>query len=265
MGLQKEQCAREKEGTSAVLLQSGLDNEWWVDSMECCCYLRNIQDLLSDGKTPHRKVVWNTLLRTSDTVWSNGRTITLSLRRAYRDYLSSVQKSCQVFFLGIRNARQKAQRMTFFHIPSRRWNSQNPWRRSTSEAIHINQGASGTRRLNKKFFDENQSESLLQLLFKMTQHGMMRKLKMISGVLREIFHLSPSSGTQSQTVRAERRIISYSVEVHRRDQNNMYITGRFVGQIFLRLLERGWWKNIVRCMDRLHNINFLERKATCQI
>ena len=39
-----------KEGTSVVLLQSGLDNEWWADSMECYCYLRNIQDLLSDGE-----------------------------------------------------------------------------------------------------------------------------------------------------------------------------------------------------------------------
>ena len=44
-----------KEGTSAVLLQSGLDNEWWADSMECYCYLRNIQDLLSDGKTPYER------------------------------------------------------------------------------------------------------------------------------------------------------------------------------------------------------------------
>ena len=42
-----------KEGTSAVLLQSALGNEWWADSMERCCYLRNIQDLLSDGKTPY--------------------------------------------------------------------------------------------------------------------------------------------------------------------------------------------------------------------
>ena len=41
---------RIKEGTSAVLLQSGLDEKWWADSMECDCYLRNIQDLLSDGK-----------------------------------------------------------------------------------------------------------------------------------------------------------------------------------------------------------------------
>ena len=46
---------RVKEGTSAVLLQSGLGNEWWADSMACYCYLRNIQDLLSDGKSPYER------------------------------------------------------------------------------------------------------------------------------------------------------------------------------------------------------------------
>ena len=46
---------RFEEGTFAVLLQSGLDEKWWADSMECCCYLRNIQDLLSDGKTPFER------------------------------------------------------------------------------------------------------------------------------------------------------------------------------------------------------------------
>ena len=46
----KRAIRRVKVGTSAVLLQSGLDKEWWADSMECYCYLRNIQDLLSDGK-----------------------------------------------------------------------------------------------------------------------------------------------------------------------------------------------------------------------
>ena len=44
-----------KEGTSAVLLQSGLDNEWWADSTECYSYLRNIQGKLSDGKTPYER------------------------------------------------------------------------------------------------------------------------------------------------------------------------------------------------------------------
>ena len=44
-----------KEGTSAVLVQSGLDENWWADSMECFTYLRNIQDLLSDGKNLYEK------------------------------------------------------------------------------------------------------------------------------------------------------------------------------------------------------------------
>ena len=43
---------RVMEGTSAILLQSGLDEKWWADSMECYCDLRNVTDLLSDGKTP---------------------------------------------------------------------------------------------------------------------------------------------------------------------------------------------------------------------
>ena len=46
---------RVKEGTSAVLLQSGLNESWWVDSMECYTCLRNVTDLLSDGKTPYER------------------------------------------------------------------------------------------------------------------------------------------------------------------------------------------------------------------
>ena len=48
-GIAERAVHRVEEGTSSVLLQSGLDKEWWADSMECYCYLRNIQDLLSDG------------------------------------------------------------------------------------------------------------------------------------------------------------------------------------------------------------------------
>ena len=46
---------RVKEGASAVLLQSGLNESWWADSMECYTYLRNVTDLLSDGKTPYER------------------------------------------------------------------------------------------------------------------------------------------------------------------------------------------------------------------
>ena len=43
-GIAERAVRKVKEGTSAVLF-----------SMECYTYLRNIQDLLSDGKTPYEK------------------------------------------------------------------------------------------------------------------------------------------------------------------------------------------------------------------
>ena len=52
-GIAERAVRRVKEGTSAVLLQSGLDERWWADSMECYCHLRNVQDLQADGKTPN--------------------------------------------------------------------------------------------------------------------------------------------------------------------------------------------------------------------
>ena len=51
-GIAERAVRRVKEGTSAVLLQSDLDEKWWAVSMECHCYLRNVQKLRSDGKTP---------------------------------------------------------------------------------------------------------------------------------------------------------------------------------------------------------------------
>ena len=54
-GIAERALRRVKEGTSAVLLQLGLDENWWADSMECFSYLRNIQDLFFDGKTPYER------------------------------------------------------------------------------------------------------------------------------------------------------------------------------------------------------------------
>ena len=44
-----------KEGNSAVWLQSGLDEKWGTDSIECFGNLRNVQDSLADGKTSHER------------------------------------------------------------------------------------------------------------------------------------------------------------------------------------------------------------------
>ena len=44
---------RVKQGTSAVLLQSGLNEKWWSDSLKCYYYLQNVQNLLTDGKSQY--------------------------------------------------------------------------------------------------------------------------------------------------------------------------------------------------------------------
>ena len=54
-GIAERSVRRVKEGTSAVLLQSGLNESWWAVSLECYTYLQNVTDLLSDGKTPYER------------------------------------------------------------------------------------------------------------------------------------------------------------------------------------------------------------------
>ena len=49
-GIAEGAVRRIKEGTGAVLLESGLDEKWWVNSVECYCYLRSVQDLLAMWK-----------------------------------------------------------------------------------------------------------------------------------------------------------------------------------------------------------------------
>ena len=50
-GIAERAVRRVKEGTSAVLLQSGPNESWLADSMECYTYLRNVTDLFSVGET----------------------------------------------------------------------------------------------------------------------------------------------------------------------------------------------------------------------
>ena len=54
-GIAERAVRRVKEGTSAVLLQTGLDENWWADSMECFTSLRNVTDLQSDEKTQYER------------------------------------------------------------------------------------------------------------------------------------------------------------------------------------------------------------------
>ena len=54
-GVIERAVRRLREGTSACLVQSGLNEEWWEYATECYCALRNVVDLLIDGETAWKK------------------------------------------------------------------------------------------------------------------------------------------------------------------------------------------------------------------
>ena len=91
-GIAERSVRRVKEGTSAVLLQSGLDENWWADSMECFTYLRNIQDLLSDGKTPYERRFWITFLKDQSFRLVHWLSISLSLRKTSQESINLERK-----------------------------------------------------------------------------------------------------------------------------------------------------------------------------
>ena len=155
-----------KEGTSAVLLQSGLRNEWWADSVECYRYLRNIQDLLSDGKTPYEKRFGMPF---------HGPVTPFGAMVEYHPISAKDQSRLHQFgvkilpgiFLGYGRrhlriggdgrtwtSRPKAQckgsvnvaKKWKLHILCSRWYSKNLGERTASENIHLDPGAFGTRR-----------------------------------------------------------------------------------------------------------------------
>ena len=179
IGLLKEQCAEWKNGHLRFCCNQVWMNNWWVDSTECYCYLRNIQGLLSE---------WNTPYEGRFGIPFKGPVIPFGAMVEYHPIsakdLSRLQQFGPKVFPGIfpwicierggnlerRHSssthwriggdgriwtpRPKAQckgsvnpmRGEHFHIPSRSWNSQNFWRRTASENIHLNPGSSGTRR-----------------------------------------------------------------------------------------------------------------------
>ena len=91
-GIAERAVRRAQEGTSAVLLQAGLNESWWADSLECYTYLRNVTDLLSDGKTLYERRFGNHLKDRSFRLvhWLS---ITISLRRTSQESINLERKS----------------------------------------------------------------------------------------------------------------------------------------------------------------------------
>ena len=54
-GVAERAVRRVKEGTSCTLSQSGWSDRWWVEAMNCYCFLRNAVDKLACGQTAYKK------------------------------------------------------------------------------------------------------------------------------------------------------------------------------------------------------------------
>ena len=89
-----------KEGTSAVLLRSGVDENWWADSLECFSFLRSIQDLLSDGKTPYERRFGATISKDQSFRLVHWLSISLFLRKTSQESINLERKSYLDLFLG---------------------------------------------------------------------------------------------------------------------------------------------------------------------
>ena len=166
-GIAERAVRRVKEGTSAVLLQSGLNESWWADSMECYTYLRNVTDPLSDGKTPYGRRFGQPF---------KGPIIPFGSLVEYHPFTAKDQsrihqfgkKVLPGFFLGYALYAREFGRVTYgrtgnllekaqcergdisqtrrIYFSNRRWTNQNPWRRSGPVNIHLCTASSNSRR-----------------------------------------------------------------------------------------------------------------------
>ena len=238
-----------------MLLQSSLCENWWADSTECHTYLRNITDLLSDGKTPYERrfgqpfkgpiIPFGSLFeyypftaKDQSRIHQFGKKVLPGLFLGYALYAGGIWKG-DVLIADL----EELEEMDASELHARRLNAKKVLTPMEGDKF-IFPVADGTiktpggdrslkpstlirdrpgRGEEQKVFRGESDGLSSPTLFKMTQHRMMRKLKMISGLLREISFIA-ITWNQSQTVHAERRIISCSVEVHRRCQNNTYVT-----------------------------------------
>ena len=293
-GIAERAVRRVKKWTSAVLLQSGLDKEWWADSMECYCYLRHIQDLLSDGKTPYERRFG---------IPFNGPVIPFGAMVEYhpisaKDISRLHQFGPEVLpgiFLGyvlsaggiwkgdvmaadieeligadgrVWTPRQEAQckgsvnadERWHIYISQSQMDQLKPWRRSTSETTHLNQGSSWTRRGTRRF-----SRRIRRTLFSNTSSrwlntGRCRSLKWFLSTTGDfIFRHHVEPRVKLYIPREES--FPYSTEINWRYHNYTYVTGCDVGETNWWIQECGWRKTIIWCMDRVHKVHFYSTKG----
>ena len=178
-GTAERAVRRVKEGTSAVLLQSGLNENWWADSMERYTHLRNVSDLLSDGKTPFKRrfgqpfkgpiIPFGSLVeyhpvtaKDQSRIHQFGKKVLPGLFLGYALYAGRIWKG-DVLVADL----EELETMDASEIYSKRLNAkdviflkgeiifpfadQTLWRRSRPENIHLGTASTNSRRKSRRF------------------------------------------------------------------------------------------------------------------
>ena len=91
-------CTSNKRRDISVLLQSGLNEEWWSDSMKCFYYLQNVQNLLANGKSQIWTKIWGIVQRTNCTFWRTGW-ISQNSQKDKSKNLLIWKENCHMIFL----------------------------------------------------------------------------------------------------------------------------------------------------------------------
>ena len=285
---------RVKEGTSAVLLQSGLNENWWADSMECNTHLRNIQDLLSDGKTPFERrfgkpfegpiIPSGSLVeyypisaKDKSRIHQFGKKVLPGLFLGYALYAVWIWKgdvlvadleeletmdASEIYAEKTQCERGDiSQRKWKNYFSSRRWTNQTFWRRPGPENIHLDTGTSNPRRKSRRF-----SWRIRRVSFTTSWliSGCRWSDKWFLVHVRKL-QKPPSRWTQSQALLAERRIIPYSIEIHWRIQNCKNEVGCWARAPHPWLLEYRWVKRFVWLLDRFHSVYSIRRETSRRI
>ena len=183
-GIAERAVHRVKEGTSAVLLQSGLNENWSADSMECFIYLRNIQDLSSDRKTPYERrfgepfngpiIPFGSLVeyypisaKDQSRIHQFGKKVLPGLFLGYALHavriwkgdilVADIEELETMDASEIYSKRLNAKEVILLkedgksYFSSGRWTNQTPWRRSRPENIHLDTAATNSRRKSRRF------------------------------------------------------------------------------------------------------------------
>ena len=273
-GIAERAVRRVKEGTSAVLLQSGLSESWWADSMECETYLRNVTDLLSDGKTPYERRFGQPFYRTYYSIWFIGWVLPYYCERPVKN--PSIWK--ESFYLDCSSnslfTRGEFGRVTYWSQTLRSWKR---WtHRKSTRKDSMRKSWYFPKKKENLFFQSKMDESKpleeirnwkhppwygidqfkekVILTFLENQKGLFHNLKtrfrmpvkrwMIFGPCQETSYTAITLNPESNFTR-ERRIIPYSTEVHWRFQNYTHEFGCEARETHWWLLEYRWLKRFV--------------------